>query len=109
MSSPLSAMWMATAALCLLLGPTPTFGSAANSAQTAASFTDCTFEGSYPELMRGLVEGRLDFKQGGLGGLATSEYKTWMCNQKHQMSPVNTVCTVVTECSFLDTSFTAVQ
>ena len=27
----------------------------------------------------------------------------------YQMSPVNTVCTVVTECSFPDTSFTAVQ
>jgi len=27
----------------------------------------------------------------------------------YQMSPVNTVCTVVTECSLPDTSFTAVQ
>ena len=84
MTSPLPATWLVAAALCLLLGPAPTFGSAADSGQTAASFADCTFEGSYPELMRGRAEGRLDYKQGGLGDLATSEYKVWMCVRPHR-------------------------
>jgi hypothetical protein len=84
MSSPLPAMWLVAAALCLLLGHAPALGYAADSEQTAASLADCTFEGSYPELMRGRAEGRLDYKQGGLGDLATSEYKVWMCVRPHR-------------------------
>lgn len=72
-----------SAALAVLLGPTPSSAAEVAAAESANLTAGCVFEGGFPDLLMGQAEGRLDFKQGGLGNRATSEYKVWVCIRPH--------------------------
>lgn len=74
--------------LATLAGFAVLFGSSqirsAEAAAEAGNLTGCVFNGGWPDLIMGQSEGRLDFKQGGLGTQSTIEYKTWMCIRPHE-------------------------
>ena len=80
-------LWVATtAAFAVLLGTSQMHGAGVAAAE-AGSLTGCVFNRplimGWPDLIKGQEEGRLDFKQGGLGTQSTTEYKTWMCIRPH--------------------------